>query len=78
MARWDILEQRSQRKILVGHLFWPRMRRDMHRFVGRFTTCQKAKSQLNPHGLYVPLPVPSDPWKDISMYFVLGLPRTRK
>ena len=54
------------------------MRRDVERFVARCTTCQKAKSRLNPHGLYMPLPVPSVPWEDISMDFVLGLPRTQK
>lgn len=64
--------------ILAAHFFWPKMRRDVERFVARCTTCQKAKSRLNPHGLYMPLPVPSVPWEDISMDFVLGLPRTKK
>jgi transposase InsO family protein len=54
------------------------MRKDVERFVARYATCQKAKSHLNPHSLYLPLPVPSAPWEDIFMDFVLGLPRTRK
>jgi hypothetical protein len=54
------------------------MRRDVEQFVARCTTYQKAKSRLNLHGLYMPLPVPGAPWEDISMHFVLGLPRTRK
>jgi hypothetical protein len=64
--------------ILAGHFFWPKMRRDVERFVACCSTCQKAKYRLNPHGLYMPLPVPSIPWEDISMDFVVGLPRTRK
>src|SRR4051812_48835668 len=64
--------------VLATHFFWPKMRRDVERFVARCTTCQKAKSRLNPHGLYMPLLVPSVPWEDISMDFVLGLPRTKK
>jgi hypothetical protein len=62
----------------VHTLLWPRMRRDVERFIARCTTCQKAKSRLNPHGLYMPLPIPSVPWADISMDFVLGLPRTKR
>ena len=65
-------------EILAAHFFWPQMRRDVERFVARCTTCQKAKSHLNNHGLYMPLPVPTSPWLDISMDFVLGLPRTKK
>ncbi|XP_012702858.1 uncharacterized protein LOC105914754 [Setaria italica] len=64
--------------ILADHFFWPKMRRDVERFIARCTTCQKAKSRLNPHGLYMPLTVPNAPWEDISMDFVLGLPRTKK
>src|SRR5688572_20562695 len=65
-------------EVLAAHFFWPRMRADVERLVPRCTTCQKAKSRLNNHGLYMPLPVPTSPWLDISMDFVLGLPRTKK
>jgi phage tail tube protein FII len=64
--------------ILDAHFFWSKMRRDVVRFIARCTTCQKAQSRLNSHGLYMPLPTPSVPWEDISMDFVLGLPRTKR
>jgi hypothetical protein len=64
--------------VLSTHFFWPHLIRDVERFVARCTTCQKAKSRLNPHGLYMPLPIPSVPWADISMDFVLGLPRMKR
>jgi hypothetical protein len=47
--------------VLCTHFFWSYLRRDVERFVARCTTCQKAKSRLNPHGLYMPLPIPSVP-----------------
>ena len=64
--------------MLADHFYWPRMRRDVDRFVKRCITCNKAKSKLKPHGLYTPLPAPTTPWEDISMDFVLGLPRTSR
>jgi hypothetical protein len=64
--------------ILTAHFFWPKMRRDVAQFIAHCTTCQKAKSQLNPHGLYMALPTPSAPWEDVSMNFVFGLPRTKR
>jgi hypothetical protein len=64
--------------VLAAHFFWPRMRRDVGRYVSRCTTCNKAKSRLNPHGLYMPLPVSRAPWEDISMDFVLGLSRIKR
>jgi hypothetical protein len=65
-------------EVLAAHFFRSRMCRDVECLVARCTTCQKAKSHLGNHGLYMPLPVPSSPWLDISMDFVLGLPRTKK
>jgi hypothetical protein len=64
--------------VLAAHFFWPKMRHDAERYVSRCTTCNKAKSQLNPHGLYMLLPGPSVLWEDISMDFVLGFPRTKR
>ena len=69
---------RKTLEILHEHFFWPRMRRDVIRICGRCITCRRAKSKVLPHGLYTPLPVPSEPWVDISMDFVLGLPRTKR
>jgi hypothetical protein len=64
--------------VLAAHFFWPKMRHDVECYVSRCTICNKAKSRLNPHGLYMPIPVPSVPWEDISMDFVLGLPKTKR
>jgi hypothetical protein len=63
---------------LADHFFWSKMRRDVERFVARCVKCQMGKSWLNPHGLNLPLPIPSAPREDISMDFVLELQRTRK
>jgi hypothetical protein len=64
--------------VLATHFFWPWMRHDVECYVSCCSTCNKAKSRVNPHGLYIPPPVPRAPWEDISMDFVLGLPRTKR
>lgn len=64
-------------KLVKDTYFWPTLRRDVERFVARCTTCQKGKGTANNAGLYLPLPIPTQPWSDISMDFVLGLPRTK-
>jgi hypothetical protein len=43
---------KKREDILAAHFFWPKMRRDVVQFVARCTTCQNAKSRLNPHCLY--------------------------
>jgi hypothetical protein len=37
--------------VLAAHFFWPKMRRDVGRYVSRCTACNKSKSRLNPHGV---------------------------
>ena len=63
---------------LFEHFYWPSMRKDVEKVCASCIACRQAKSKSMAHGLYMPLPVPSSPWMDISMDFVLGLPRTRR
>ncbi|KAL0641682.1 hypothetical protein Bca4012_102537 [Brassica carinata] len=63
---------------LQEHFYWPGMKKEVERVCSRCVVCKQAKSKVQPTGLYTPLPIPTTPWIDISMDFVLGLPRTRK
>ena len=64
--------------VLEARYFWPRLRRDTRRLIGRCTTCIVGKMTKQSAGQYLPLPVPEYPWQEVSLDFVLGLPRTRK
>jgi len=65
-------------EVLREHFYWPNMKRDVQGMCDRCIICRQAKSRVMPHGLYTPLHVPKEPWVDISMDFILGLPRSRK
>ena len=70
---------RKNLDVLHEHFFfWPKMKCDVERVCTRCVTCRQAKSRVLSQGLYTPLLVPSVPWVDISIDFVLGLPRARK
>ena len=64
--------------VLHEHFFWPYMRKCVSNLCDKCIACCKAKSRVQPHGLYTPLPIPTMPWVDISMDFILGLPKTSK
>ena len=54
------------------------MYKDVQKFVRSCGFCQVAKGVSQNVGLYTPIVVPKKPWTDISMDFVLGLPKTYK
>jgi RNase H-like domain found in reverse transcriptase/Integrase zinc binding domain/Integrase core domain len=65
-------------QLVKERFYWPGMYKDIKNFVKRCQICQAAKGTDTNQGLYVPLPIPTKPWQDISMDFVVGLPLTRK
>ena len=64
---------------LRQRLWWTRMKREVAQYVSECDICKRVKaSHLRPAGLLQPLTIPSGKWEDISMDFIVGLPKTAK
>jgi len=59
-------------KILKEHFYWPKKGGDVYKVITRCATCLMANSNFH-QGLYTPLLVPSRPWDDIIMDFIVAL-----
>ena len=62
--------------LIRQRFYWPGLDRDVKTFVKRCRLCQESKGSDTNQGLYTPLPIPDEPWREVSMDFVVGLPRT--
>mmetsp|Transcript_5973 Transcript_5973/g.7268 ORF Transcript_5973/g.7268 Transcript_5973/m.7268 type:complete len:1243 (-) Transcript_5973:294-4022(-) len=62
---------------LADAFYWPKMFKDVIRFVNSCLTCQQSKSLTQrTQNLLQPLPIPEDRWTSVSMDFITGLPPT--
>ena len=64
--------------LVEGRFNWSHLKWDVGRFVQRCPVYQKANGQVQNTSLYTPLPVLEMIWQDLTMDFVLGLPRTQR
>lgn len=50
------------------------MKSDVQKYAEGCLLCQQTKYQTSTQGLLQPLPIPSRPWTDITMDFIVSLP----
>jgi hypothetical protein len=64
-------------ELIKGNHQWQDMRKDVDRYVQNCHVCQHSKpgpKNQKTHRWLKPLEVPQQPWKDLTMDFVVGLP----
>ncbi|KAI4313528.1 hypothetical protein L6164_026501 [Bauhinia variegata] len=64
--------------LIKENFYWPKLEREVNKHIQRCRICHLAKNKSQNTGLYMPLLVPKAPWEDVSMDFILGLPRTQR
>ena len=65
-------------KMVWRHYYWSGMKEMIQQFIRNCHVCKRAKAARDTyHGLLQPLPVPEQAWTDITINFVVGLPRCK-
>jgi hypothetical protein len=64
---------------LKQHYWWTKMKIEIARYVAKYDTCRRVKAvHMKIDGPLQSLSIPTWKWEDISMDFVVGLPKTSK
>jgi hypothetical protein len=64
---------------LKQHYWWTKMKIEIARYVARCDTCRRVKAvHMKTARPLQSLPIPAWKWEDISMDFIIGLPKTAK
>jgi hypothetical protein len=63
---------------VTEQFYWLTLRKEVDKLVRCCRVCQVLKGGATNVGLYMPIPIPEGPWTNVSMDFILGLPRTQK
>ena len=64
-------------EVVQREFFWPRMREFINEYINSCDLCQRNKpSHHKKYGLLSPLPVPTGPWRSLSMDHITDLPRS--
>jgi hypothetical protein len=64
--------------LVAKQFYWPTLRKEVDKLMRCRRVCRVSKGGATNAGLYMPLPIPEGPWTNVSMDFVLVLPRTQK
>lgn len=65
-------------KRIRTYFYWPTINQNIGQWVRECPTCQQVKGEtVKSPGLLQPLGIPQEPWRDIAMDFITGLPKSR-
>jgi transposase InsO family protein len=64
--------------LLKRQYYWPRMDRTVARYISNCHECKRSKPTSDKYNrVLIPLPIPQQPWQDISMDFITHLPLSK-